>query len=186
MADVKVQKGEQQQQRSQQGAMERRGGGGLARREEWGRDLFTMNPFAMMRRLSEEMDRAFGTSFGLTRGFPSLAGDFGRFSPPIEIRQEGNDLVVSADLPGINKDDVRVECTQDGLIIEGERKRESEETRAGVQRTERSYGSFSRLVPLPEDADTEHAKAQFKDGVLEVRVPVPESSRKAKEIPIST
>lgn len=178
MADVKVEK---QQQQEQGRAMERRGGAGLARRGEFfPADLFTMSPFAMMRRLSEEMDRAFGSSFGLWRG-----GWGQEYQPPVEVREENNNIVISADVPGINKEDIRVEATEDGLVIEGERKREVQEGRAGMQRSERMYGHFYRLIPLPEGADVDKASAQFKDGVLEVRVPLSQQEQKRREIPIS-
>ena len=178
MADVKV----ENRPSEQSSAVERRGGTGLHRRGEWWpQDLFAMNPFAMMRRLSEEMDRAFNTSFGLGGGRGS---EVYAWAPPIDVREENNNLVISADLPGMSKDDVRVESTSDGLVIEGERKREHEETRGGVHRSERTYGRFYRHVPMPEGADPEKASAQFKDGVLHVRVPLSEQHRKAKEIPI--
>lgn len=184
MADVKVEKQQQQQQSQQQQergrAMEHRGGGGLmARRGEFFPDLFSMSPFAMMRRLSEEMDRAFGSSFGLWRG----SGQ--EYLPPVEIREENNNIVISADVPGINKEDIRVEATEDGLVIEGERKREQQESRGGVQRSERMYGHFYRLIPLPEGAEVDKASAQFKDGVLEVRVPLSQHEQKRREIPIN-
>ncbi len=176
MADVKVEK-QQQQEKGRE--LERRGGGLARRGEFFPSDLFTMSPFAMMRRLSEEMDRAFGSSFGLWRGMGQ------EYLPPVEIREEDNNLVVCADVPGINKEDIRVEATQDGLVIEGERKREEREVRGGVQRSERMYGHFYRLIPLPEGADVDKASAQFKDGVLEVRVPLPEQEQKRREIPIN-
>ena len=178
MADVKVDKREQEQSRS----LERQPRGGLARRGDWwSQDLFTMNPFSMMRRLSEEMDRAFGTSLGLPRG-----GAEDRWVPAIEVREEDKNLVVCAELPGLNKDDVRVQATDDGLIIEGERKREHEETSGGWRRSERSYGHFYRMIPLPEGAEIDKANAQFKDGVLEVRVPMSEQKQRGREIPIKT
>ncbi len=180
MADVKVEKQQQQPQQEQGRAMERRGGAGLLRRGEFfPSDLFTMSPFAMMRRLSEEMDRAFGSSFGLWRGLGQ------EYLPPVEIREENNNMVICADVPGISKEDIRVEATEDGLVIEGERKREQQEARGGVQRSERMYGHFYRMIPLPEGADVDKASAQFKDGVLEVRVPLPQQEQKRREIPIS-
>ena len=109
------------------------------------------------------------------------------WAPQIEVREEGRNLVVNADLPGVKKDDVKVECTGEGLIIRGERKRESEENRGGVYRSERSYGSFARMIPLPDGVEPDKIEAHFKDGVLAVRVPIPESQRsKQREIPIKT
>jgi HSP20 family protein len=185
VAETKTRNKEQQERTGEQErGIERTGGGTPARRGDWTQDLFTMNPFAMMRRLSEEMDRAFGSSTGLWRG---AGEEFGFFAPPIEVREEEGNLVVSADLPGLRKEDLRVACTSQGLYIEGERKREHEESRGGFRRSERYYGRFQRTIPLPEGADVDKAKAQFKDGVLEVRVPLPkQEQRKAREIPIQT
>lgn len=179
MAEVKVEK-QQQQQRGQGREMERRGEGAMMRHGEFSpADLFTMNPFALMHRLSQEMDRAFASSFGLWRGAGS------EYMPPIEVREEGNNLVICADVPGMSKEDIRVEATDEGLVIEGERKREQQETRGGFHRSERSYGHFYRVVPLPEGADIDKANAQFKDGVLEVRVPMPQQEQRRREIPIN-
>ena len=187
MADVKVENQRAENQRTQQGrelAQQRQeGGAALGRRGE--REVW--HPFSLMRRLSEEMDRAFASSLGLpTWGRPALEQQ-SLWVPAVEVRQQDNNLVVSAELPGMTKDDVKVEVTDDGLVIQGERKREHEEKREGYYRSERSYGQFYRVVPLPEGIDPEKAKAQFKDGVLQVEVPLPASAqRKHKEIPIKT
>jgi HSP20 family protein len=131
----------------------------------------------MMRRFNEEMDRWF-------RG--GRESEWGMWTPSVDVRERDNQLVVSADLPGMNSEDVKIEATDEGLVIRGERKREHEEQKEGYHRSERSYGSFYRLVPLPEGANVEHAKANFKDGVLEVTVPIPEAARKRREIPIES
>jgi HSP20 family protein len=134
----------------------------------------------MMRRLSDEMDRAFSTTLGLGR-------EMGSWWPAVEVKEQDGSLVVSADLPGMNRDDVKVEIDDQNLIIHGERKRQHEEKRGGWHRSERSYGQFYRAIPLPEGTHGEQAQAQFKDGVLEVKVPLPEpAQRKAREIPIKS
>ena len=154
---------------------------GVARRQEYfpSRDLFAFSPFAMMRRLTEEMDRAFASSFGLSR-------ESGAWSPAIDVREREGNLEIDAELPGLNKEDVRVECTDEGIIIEGEKKREEQKEEGGWRRTERSYGHFYRMVALPEGAQTDKAKAEFKDGVLRVRVPLSEQQRKSRQIPIGS
>jgi HSP20 family protein len=134
----------------------------------------------MMRRLSEEMDRAFNSSFGLSRSAEGL------WSPAVDVRERDGNLEIQAELPGLNKDDVRVECTDEGIIIEGEKKREQESNEGGWRRTERSYGHFYRMIPLPEGADPDKAKAEFKDGVLQVRVPISQETRKGRQIPIGS
>ena len=183
MADTKLQNAPsnnpstQQPGRQQQGQQQR----GLAPRPDYSRDLFSLSPFSMMRRLSEEMDRAFSSSFGLGR-----FGASGMWSPPIEVRERNNQLEISAELPGLNKDDVHVECTDEGIIIQGEKKQESESDEGGIHRTERSYGRFYRMIPIPDGANAEQAKAEFKDGVLQVRVPLQENKSRHRQIPIST
>ena len=134
-----------------------------------------MNPFQIMRHFSESMDRAFS-------GHES--GEGGMWSPPVEVRQQGNNIVVSAELPGLSKDDVHVEVTDEGLAISGERKREHEERREGYYHSERSYGRFYRLVPLPENANVDQVRASFNNGVLEITAPAPQSERKRREVPI--
>jgi len=160
---------------------------GISRRGEYfpSRDLFAMNPFSMFRRLSEEMDRAFASSFGLGREFGGGL-ERGLWNPPIEVRERNNNVEVVAELPGMSKDDVKVEFSEDGLILEGEKRREREQEEGGVHRSERSYGRFYRTIPLPDGADPDKAKAEFKNGVLTVQVPVSEQKRKTRQIPINT
>jgi len=132
------------------------------------------NPFRMLERFADEMDRMFG-EFGLGRGWawPSSVAGGVTWSPQLDVSQKNNELVVRADLPGLTKDDVKVDITDDTITIQGERRKEHEEERGGVYRAERSYGSFYRTIPLPDGAITDQAKASFKDGVLEITMPAP-------------
>lgn len=175
MADTKVQNPTAEQQT----------GTGVARRQEYypARDLFSFSPFAMMRRLSEEMDRAFSSSFGLSRGY----GENAQWAPAVEVRERNGNIEISAELPGMSKNDVKVECTEEGVTIEGERRQEHESTEGGIHRSERSYGRFYRMIPLPEGAQTDKATADYKNGVLEIRVPVSQHQQhKARQVPINT
>jgi len=95
------------------------------------------------------------------------------WSPQMETFQRGSEFVVRADLPGLTKDDVKIDITDDTLTIEGERREEHEENREDYYRSERSYGSFYRVVPWPEGAITDSAKANFNNGVLEIVVQAP-------------
>lgn len=165
--------------------------GGLSRRGSYfpslfslgPRDFFNASPFELMRRFTEEMDRTF-ENFGLSRGFGG--GEMDLWTPAVEVFEREGNLIVRAELPGLNKEDVKVEMNDEGLVIQGERKREHEEKREGFYRSERSYGKFYRLIPLPEDANAEQVRAQFNNGVLEVSVPVPERKTNRREIPIET
>jgi HSP20 family protein len=88
--------------------------------------------------------------------------------------------------PGMKRDDVRIDVTEDGITIQGERRREEKEEREGFYRSELSYGTFTRFIPLPEGAMTDQATAHVKDGVLEITVPAPpEQVRRGRRIDIS-
>jgi len=180
MADVNVQRRPEETGRSlqrNQGLFGRQWPS-LRRRPD---EEFVTNPFAMMRRFSEDMDRMFSSSWD-DREFGGR--DLQSWAPAVEVREREGNLIVNADLPGLNKEDVKVEVTNEGLVIQGERKREHEEERGGIHRSERSYGAFYRLIPLPEGANIEQAKARFNNGVLEVQVPIPKSQEKNRQIPI--
>lgn len=143
-------------------------------------------PFMLMQRMAEDMDRLFG-QFGLGRtGFTlSPALDQPLWSPQVELFERGNDLVVRADLPGVKKEDLNIEVQDDVLMISGERQSEQEENRGGFYRSERSYGNFYRSIPLPHEVRADQVNASFRDGVLEVTLPAPkQEERKAKKIEI--
>lgn len=142
-----------------QGLQSTRGRGDLASRDPF--TAFWSDPFSFFQR--DWPSRFFGQS-----GQPSSL-----FSPQIETFQRGDQFVVRADLPGLNKEEVNIEITDDAVTIQGERREERSDDREGYYRTERSYGSFYRVVPLPEGAITETAKANFNNGVLELTVQVP-------------
>jgi HSP20 family protein len=149
-------------------------------------------PFALMRRFAEEMDRLFDDlRLGASSLFPRLEFPFERrdlveaaWMPPVEVIERGDKLVVRADLPGLSKDDVKVEVREDALCISGERRQEREEERKGFYRSERSYGSFYREVALPQGIDIDQTKAAFRNGVLEVTLPAPPKPAKGRQIPI--
>jgi HSP20 family protein len=153
-----------------------------ARRDGLMPSLWRENPLAFMHRLSAEMDRVFD-AFGRSGGF--FGSRFGRsgengWSPEIELYERDNQLIVCADLPGMKKDDIHVEITDDALIIQGERQHEFSDTQGRYQRSERSYGSFYRTIPLPEGVDPEQMQASFQDGVLKVTMPLPQQQQQRR------
>lgn len=127
--------------------------------------------FSLFDQMRGEMDRMF-EGYPLGRLAPWKEWKELGFAPAIEVVEKDGALFVKADLPGLKKEDVKVEVAGEGLTIAGERKEEKEEKRTGYFRTERLYGKFERFVPLPEGALVEKAEATFKDGVLEVKVPL--------------
>jgi HSP20 family protein len=132
-----------------------------------------MNPFALLGRLAEEMTGVFAEAgaprgqSGRTEAAPAV------WAPDIDVFQRGNELVIRADLPGVNLDDLVVEVSEDAITLSGERMEERREEQDGVYRVERSYGAFYRVIPLPEGAIADQAKASFRDGVLEISMPAP-------------
>ena len=150
------------------------------------------NPFQMMRRFTKDMERLFedfgGFSFPnfFETGFTPfrMEVDNVEWVPQIEVLHNNGQFMVRADLPGLTKDDVKVELTDDLLTISGERKEEKEEKREGFYRSERSYGSFYRQIPLPEGAKTETAAATFENGVLEVTIPAPKVEPSIRKLEI--
>jgi HSP20 family protein len=146
------------------------------------------NPFAVMRRLSDDMERMFEGGWNAYR-FPKLLRGLDlaatRWSPDIEVFERKGEFVVRADLPGMTKDNVKVEVFEGNLMIKGERKEEKEQKQKGYYACERSYGTFHRAVPLPEGVKADEARATFKDGVLEIAMPagkVPEKHGRQLEI----
>lgn len=141
-----------------------------------------MSPISWMRRFTEEIDRAFAFR---SMGERELASqeELG-WVPRIEVRRSGDTLLIHAELPGVNEKDVRLEVTDQGLAIEGERKHEHKSDEGGWHRSEFSYGRFYRLIPLPENAKVDQAQANFQNGMLEVKVPAPEPASRRRQIPI--
>jgi HSP20 family protein len=139
--------------------------------------LFGVNPFALMRRFTDDMDQWF------TR-VPRAPGEIAAWRPAIEVKEKEGKLVVTAELPGVKREDVKVNIAGGALTLEGERKEEKEEKREGYFHSERSYGKFFRSIALPEGARTDQAAAQFGNGVLEITVPVAEAKQARKEVPI--
>jgi len=141
------------------------------------------NPFSVMRRFGEDMERLFD-EFGIGRFIPRGFDQIAAWTPQVEVLNRDGQLVIRADLPGINKDNVKVELRDDSVILRGERREEHKEEREGFFRTERSYGSFYREIPLPEGVDTSKATATFRDGVLEITMPSSQGETGGRQLEI--
>ena len=144
--------------------------------------------FADMGRFAEEIDPIFA-GLGLTRRgilpYVRRAPLAAPWIPNIEMFYADRAIVVRAELPGLTKEEVKVEIVKELLTIEGERKYEKEVTKKGYFTTERAYGTFYRHIPLPEEAKITEAKAIFKNGVLEVTIPmtpVPEIEKRTVKV----
>jgi HSP20 family protein len=133
----------------------------------------------------DEMDRLFGRFMGRPFGpswLPRLRWpeDVEVSFPDVDIFEDDNEVVLKAELPGVSKEDLEVDVTEDAITISGEKKKEEKVERKDYYRLERSFGSFSRSFSLPAGVQSSDARASFKDGVLEIKVPKKEEARKKK------
>lgn len=135
------------------------------------------DPLAILRQMTSALDRMFDEPGWPAFRFPTIAARdvaaTADWSPGIDVFEKDNRLVTKIDLPGMKKEDVKVEVTDGHLAISGERKTEAEEKKENFYRCERAYGSFYRVVPLPDGMKLEDIKATFSNGVLEVSIPLP-------------
>ena len=138
-------------------------------------------PARELQSIQQEMNRLFGTFFDNPQAGTGAVAR--RWVPAMDLVEEGDRFVLRADLPGVSPDDVHVELDDDVLTISGERSSEHEERREGYRRIERSSGSFSRSLTLPEGIEPDSIDAHFENGVLELRVPKPEQ-RKPRRVAI--
>jgi len=144
------------------------------RREEY-------EPFSFFR---HEMNRLFDDFY---RGFDlePFERRLGTFTPNVDVSENDKQIKVTAELPGMDEKDIDVSLNKDSLTIKGEKKEEKEEKKKDYYRMERSYGSFSRTIPLPVEVDTDKVKAEFRKGVLTVTMPkTAKAIEETKKIPI--
>ena len=137
------------------------------------KELMTLEPATWMRQVFRDFDRFFNE-----RGLPFFRPRWREYdefawTPELEVFERENALVVRLDLPGLTRENVKIEVIEGGLTISGERKHETKEERPGWYSSERTYGRFYRAIPLPEGVNAAEMKATFANGVLEVTIPVP-------------
>jgi HSP20 family protein len=128
------------------------------------------NPYRDMMSVRDEMNRVFNEFFG--RGVNDESTWFsGAWSPPVDIYETDQALVMKAELPGFAKDDISIELKDNTLFIKGERKRQDDVSEANYHRMERVYGAFQRSFQLPTTVEHDKVQASYKDGVLELHLP---------------
>lgn len=152
-------------------------------REKETRTPIPWRPFSGMARWEREMERMFDDFFGRRlrplwgeRWWPGRTMDVS--VPAIDLYEDKDEIVAKVDLPGLEKDDIQVNISGNVLTIKGEKKKEEEIRNENYYCSERSYGSFMRSVDLPQEAHTEKARASFKNGVLEIRLPKTEEAKR--------
>ena len=147
-----------------------------------------LTPFHEMERMERMFDEFFRRPFSLLTRAPwmkSLSEIEQVTLPHVDVYEEGGNVVVKAEIPGIAKEDLDVSFKENILTISGEKRKEEKVENKDYYQMERSYGSFSRSVYLPTEVKSEEASAIFRDGVLEIRIPkTEESMEKVKKISI--
>jgi HSP20 family protein len=143
-----------------------------------GRTKRAWDPFEMRDELYNDMLRLWGESFALMPGPISLPRHRlvlapRTWAPSTDVYEENGSVVVKAELPGLNKEDITVSLSQGNLVIRGTRTAESEVKEHHIFRRERTYGSFYRRIPVPTDVKADQITASYTNGVLEVRIPLP-------------
>jgi HSP20 family protein len=156
-------------------------------KEKESRSLAPWRSFGDLGRTEREMERMFEDFFGrrMSPLWPSrwLGAGTQVSMPAVDVYQEQDDIVVKAELPGMDKDNIDVIVSDHLLTIKGEKKKEEEVKEENYYRSERSQGSFVRTVELPADVKSDQVKATFKNGLLEIHLPKTEDAKK-KEIKI--
>jgi HSP20 family protein len=135
-----------------------------------------MDPEGESQSFQDEMNRLFNQFF--QGGTGEEAGWGGRtWTPPVDIYETDEALILKAELPGVSKNDVSIEIHQNTLVLRGQRRHEAEVKEDRYHRVERAYGSFQRSFMLPTLVDQEHVRATYRDGVLELRLPKSEATK---------
>jgi HSP20 family protein len=137
----------------------------------------------------EEMERMFNDFFQQRFWAPSWMPRFKfpeltEVSTSVDMFEEGDELVIKAEVPGLKKEEINIDITGDVVTISGEKKSEERTERKDFYRVERSFGSFSRKLHLPLEIQVDKVKASFKEGVLEIRMPKSENEKKMRKITV--
>lgn len=135
-------------------------------------------PFRDMLNLRADMDKVFKNFFS---GFPDERE--GYWAPIIDIEEDKDNIIVKVEIPGMKKEDIKVAVHGNILSVSGERTQESDVKEKTYHRIERAYGKFSRSITLPSEVDVDKIRASYKDGLLKINLPKPDSAR-SKQIDV--
>lgn len=128
---------------------------------------FALSPLRELARLENEINRIFRELVPEDK----LETQISVWSPRVDVYEKDNNLVIEAEIPGANKEDIEIKVKDNSVIIRGEVKREEEKKEENYYRSERFYGKFERVLPLPTDVKVEESKASFENGILKLTIP---------------
>jgi HSP20 family protein len=138
--------------------------------------------------LQREMNSLFDNFF---RGFNvaprGFAAGMGNFTPSVDVKENEKEVIIKAELPGVEEKDIDVTVTNDSVTIKGEKKEEKEDKNKNYYYMERSYGSFCRVIPLEAEIESGKAEARFKNGILDIKIPKNQNAKeKGTKVSIKT
>jgi HSP20 family protein len=145
--------------------------------------IVRFEPFRDLTTLQERMNRLFSESYRTQQGSEDDWALGGTWAPAVDIYEQDNNIVIKAELPGVDPKDVDIRLDNNVLTLKGERKLDNEVKKENYHRVERAYGVFTRSFTLPNTVDANNIKAEFKDGVLRLTLPKREEA-KPKQIQI--
>ena len=145
-------------------------------------NLVKWSPWREMPALQNRFNRLFDDSFFRVGQMDDDAG-MGLWNPAVDLYEKDDHFMIKAELPGVDKKDIKIDLQDRLLTLSGERTYDNEVKEENYYRRERSYGKFQRAFTLPADVDSDKIKAEFKDGVLQIEVPKPEE-KKAKQVTV--
>ncbi len=152
----------------------------IRKREQHGlkpyRSAGLLTPFERMEEMFDEfLTRPFGR--GIWPSLPRIMEGM-EPTPTVDIYEEKDNIIVKSELPGMSKEDIEIHLTDDTITLTGEKQKEEKIEKKDYYRMERTFGSFKRSFALPAEVQTGKAKASFKNGVLEVKIPKTEAAKK--------
>ena len=145
-------------------------------------NLVKWSPWREMPTLQNRFNRLFDDPFFRVGQMDDDAG-MGLWNPAVDLYEKDDHFMIKAELPGVDKKDIKIDLQDRILTLSGERTYDNEVKEENYYRRERSYGKFQRAFTLPADVDSDKIKAEFKDGVLQIEVPKPEE-KKAKQVTV--
>ena len=138
---------------------------------------FVWNPFRELARIEQELNKVFNELVPTGR---TEVAQPQTWTPRVDVYEKDNKIVIEAEIPGAKKEDIEVKIRDNAVVIKGEVKREEEKKEENYYRSERFYGVFERVIPLPTEVKAEEAKASFENGILKLEIPKATAEKEVK------